>query len=208
VIRSRAHSKRYGSGVLLKNKTQAKDQPKLRVIQGGRRFEMSLGPLLVVAAPEDAPPFVVDAVAAEEDTFLVLSAEPVVREPHIHPVRLWTQAIEIRPQKPGSVLVRGKRPLRLLAIVHDLNQDPSWREEWIASALDGIFREAESRKLPSIALPLLGTKHGSLEKQRFVVLLQDALERASCSHPKRLWLVIPDGTSCKILEMIESELRR
>jgi hypothetical protein len=191
----------------LKNKSQTKDEPRLRLIRGGRRFEISLGSLRIVAAPEDAPPFAVDAVAAEDDTFVVLSAEPVVREPRVHPVRLWTQAIETQPEKPGRVLVRGKRPLRLLAIVHDLNQDPSWREEWIASALDGILREAESRKLRSIALPLLGTKHGSLEKQRFALLLQRALARASCSHLERLWLVIPDGTSCKILEMIESELQ-
>lgn len=192
----------------MKNKPQAKDEPRLRVIQGGRRFEISLGPLLIVAAPEDEPPFAVDAVAAEEDTFLVLSAEPVVREPNTHPIRLWTQAIEIHPEEPGSVLVRGKNPLCLLAIVHDLNQEPSWREEWVASALDRIFRESERRKFGSLALPFLGTRHGSLEKQRFPLLLRRALERASCSHLKRLWLVIPDGTSCKILEMIESELRR
>jgi O-acetyl-ADP-ribose deacetylase (regulator of RNase III) len=147
----------------------------------------------------------VDAVAAEEDTFLVLSADPVVRDPKEHPVRLMTRVIETQAEAPGSVIVKGGSPLRLLAIVHDLSQEPSWREEWIASALDAIFREAESRKLQSIALPLIGTKHGSLEKRRFVVLLRHALERTLPRYLKRLWLIIPDGTSGKILEMIESE---
>lgn len=192
----------------LMNKTQARDDPGLRLIRGGLRFEMSMGSLRIVAAPEDVPPFDVDAVAAEEDTFLVLSAEPVVREPSVHPMRLWTKVIEAQPETPGSVLVRGKSPLSLLAIVHDLNLEPSWREEWIASALDGIFQEAENRKLRSIALPLLGTKHGSVEKERFVLLLRCALKRASRSYLKRLWLVIPAGTSCKILEGIESELQK
>ena len=192
----------------MRNRTRAKDRRTLRLIRGGHCFEISFGSLLVVAAPEGRPPFAVDAVAAEEDTFLVLSAEPVVREPKVHPVRLWTQAIEAQPERPGSVLVRGKRPLRLLAIVHDLNREPSWREEWIASALDGIFREAERRKLQSIALPLLGAKHGSLEKQRFVMLLRRALKRTAPRCLKRLWLVMPDKTSCKILETIEAELQK
>jgi len=119
-------------------------------------------------------------------------------------MRVMTRVIETHPQTPGSVLVKGKRPLRLLAIVHDLNQDPSWREEWIANALDRILAEAETRRLRSIALPFLGTLHGSLEKQRFVVLLRDALERNPAIHLERLWLVVPDGTRSKILDILES----
>jgi len=183
-------------------------RPRLRLIRGGYPCEMSLGSVRIVAAPADRPPFMVDAVVAEEDTFLVLSADREVRDPNEPLVRLMTRVIETRPETPGSVLVRGKSPLQLLAIVHDLNQEPSWREEWIVSALDGIFREAESRKLRSIALPLLGTLHGSLEKQRFLVLLRCALERISPNHLKRLWLVVPVGTSSKILQILESESQK
>jgi hypothetical protein len=131
---------------------------------------MSFGSVDIVAAPKNRPPFPVDAVAFEEDTLLVLSSDPKVRDPHKHLMQVMTQVIETRAETPGSVLVKGKSPLRLIAIVHDLNQEPSWREEWIASALDGIFREAESRKIRSIALPFLGTLHGSLEKQRFPII--------------------------------------
>jgi hypothetical protein len=147
-------------------------------------------------------------VAFEEDTFLVLSADRRVRDPREPLVRLMTRVIETRPETPGTVLVKGKRPLRLLAIVHDLNQDPSWREEWIVSALDGIFQEAESRRLQSIALPFLGTLHGSLEKERFIELLRSALERMSPNHLKRLWLVVPAGTSSRILEILDTESQK
>ncbi len=41
-------------------------------------FRGSRGDLYIVAAPEGAQPFPVDAVAEEEDTFLVLSARPVL----------------------------------------------------------------------------------------------------------------------------------
>ncbi len=180
-------------------------RPRLRLIQGSYPRKMSFGSVDIVAAPEDRPPFPVNAVAFEEDTLLVLSADPQVREPHEHLVRLMTRVIETRPETLGSVLVKGKSPLHLLAIVHDLNQEPSWREEWIVCALDGIFREAESRRIRSIALPFLGTLHGSLEKQHFVALLRGALERISANHLKRLWLIVPAGTSSKILKILESE---
>ena len=193
-------------GVSIEEKTDK--MPKLRLIRGGYPREMSLGSVDIVAAPEHKPPFTVDAVAFEEDTFLVLSADRRVRAPKEPLVRLMTRVIETRPETPGSVLVKGKRPLRLLAIVHDLNQEPSWREEWVASALEGIFREAESRRLRSITLPFLGTLHGSLKKERFVELLRCALERMSPNHLKRLWLLVPAGTSSKILEMLESESQK
>lgn len=177
----------------------------MRLIPGSYPRKLSFGSIDIVAAPLDRPPFTVDAVAFEEDTFLVLSADRQVRDPKEHQVRVMTRVIETRPEKPGSVLVKGKRPIRLLAIVHDLNQDPSWREEWIAHALDGIFHEAERRRLHSIALPFLGTLHGSLDRERFVMLLRSALERLSAKHLKRLWLVVPAGTRSKILEILECE---
>jgi len=180
----------------------------LRLIRGGYPREISLGSVDIVGAPGDSPPFTVDGVAFEEDTFLVLSADRKVRAPREPLVRLMTRVIETRPETPGTVLVKGKRPLRLLAIVHDLNQDPSWREEWIVSALDGIFREADSRRLQSIALPFLGTLHGSLKKERFIELLRSVLERMSPNHLKRLWLVVPAGTSSRILETLDTESQK
>ena len=173
------------------------------MVHGSYPSKMSFGSLDIVASPEDRPPFPADAMAFEEDTFLVLSADKEVRDPREPLMRVMTRVIETRPETPGSVLVRGKSPIHLLAIIHDLNQDPSWKDEWIVSALDGIFKEAEIRRLRSIALPFLGTLHGTLEKERFVVLLRNALKQISSDHPKRLWLIVPPGTSPKILEILE-----
>jgi len=192
----------YKEGFSIDTKTEKR--PQLQIIRGTYPRHISRGSLSIVAAPKESPPFPVNAVAFEEDTFLVLSADPVVRAPKESLMQVMTRVIETRPQTPGSVLVKGKRPLRLLAIIHDFNQDPSWREEWIASALDRILAEAETQRLRSIAVPFLGTLHGSLEKQRFVVLLRDALERNPAIHLKRLWLVVPEGTSSKILDILES----
>jgi hypothetical protein len=192
----------------LEMREKTDQSPKLRLIQGTYPLKVSVGSVDIVASPKDRPPFSVDALAHEEDTFLVMAADREVRDPHEHQVRLMTRVIEIRPEAPGSVLVKGQRPLRLLAVVHDLNQDPTWKEEWVASTLDGIFREAERRKLQSIALPFLGTLHGSLKKERFLVLLRGALEHLSAKHLKRLWLIVPAGTSSRIFRVLESGLQK
>ncbi len=177
---------------------------RLRLISGSYPREIPFGSLSIVAAPKGRRPFPVDGVAFEEDTFLVMSADPVVRDPKEPLVRIMTKVIETRPEVPGSVLVRGKRPLQLLAIVHDLNQEPSWREEWIASALDRIIQLAEGRGLESIALPFLGTLHGKLGKERFLMLLRAVLGRNPPTHLKRLWLIMPEGTDPRILDILKS----
>jgi hypothetical protein len=181
-------------------------QNRLRVITGGLHCELSFGPLRIVASPEKSRPFMVDAIAFEEDTFLIMSADPMICEPAQHPIRLMTELINARPVPVGSVLVKGNHPLRFLAIVHDVNQDPTWKEEWVASALNKIFQEAELRRLEAVGLPLLGTLHGKLEKKRFAVLLSRALMRTSFLYLRRLWLIAPVGVNLDIITMLKSAL--
>lgn len=115
-----------------------------------------------------------------------------------------TQVIETQPEPPGSILVKGKYPFRFLAIVHDLNREPSWKEEWISSAINKIFLETERRRLKSIALPLLGNLYGSLDQKRFIELLRMALLEFSPANLERLWLIVPIGTSRHSIEMLKS----
>jgi hypothetical protein len=143
----------------------------------------------------------VEAVVFEEDTFLVLSADKSIRNSGDHIVTIMTQIIETLPIPPGRIVKKGHNPLRLLAIVHDLNCEPSWREEWVISALNEIFLEVESRRLGSVALPLLGTAYGSLGKNRFVYLLKQTMAQVSFKFLKRLWLITPVGTSRKLIDI-------
>jgi hypothetical protein len=181
------------------------DTLKLKVIKGGFTDETLLGSLRIVAAPTKAPPFDVDAFVFEEDTFLVLSADPQVRDPKIPLTRIMTRLIETKPAIPGTVLVKGRRPLRFLAIVHDLNQEPSWKEEWIMQALYRVFQGAESRRLHALALQMLGTVHGSLEKRRFASLLRTAIDGTPFHHLKRLWLIVPQGTAREVIGSIAAK---
>lgn len=135
------------------------------------------------------PPFVPDAVVLEEDTSLVLSADPTPRDPGEHPIRIMTALYDHRPCAPGSVVVQGRFPVRMLAMVHDLDQDPTWREEWVCAALDEVLAESGRRGLRRLAMEPLGTVHGRLARERFMALLEQALARASPASPQEIWLM-------------------
>ncbi len=159
----------------------------------GRLFEISIGAVRIVATPEGHPPFPVEAMVFEEDTYLVLSGDWEEIESDDHPVAVMVEAFEAEPENPGRVVVYEGNPLRFLAVVHDLDQEPSWREEWIEKALEEIFQEAQRRTLQSIALPFLGTKHGSLEKKRFAILFREFIESRPFLRPLQVWLILPPG---------------
>jgi len=184
------------------------DKPEQRDVPGGHHSEISMGSVRVFVAPKEWPPFLVDGLVEEEDTYLVLSADPEVQETREQPEELMAQLLKTKAAVPGSVIVKEGQPLSLLAIVHELNQEPSWKEEWVTNALARIFREAENRKLRSIALPMLGTLHGSMKKQRFLELLREALQQSGGQHLARLWLVVPAGSTGEVLGMLASLLKK
>jgi len=155
-----------------------------------------------------APPSTVEAVVVEEDTYMVLSAGPEVREPAVPRLRAFHEAYTVEPAEPGSMVVRGGSPLRFLAVVHDLSRDPSWREEWVAAALEEVLHAAEARGLREVAMPALGRVHGTLPTERFLGLLRSALESARPRRIERLCLVVPDEEVAVFRKLLESRVRR
>ena len=151
----------------------------------------------IVVAREDDPPFAIDSVAVEEDTWLALGPPADVVSSPGHPVRVMTRVWEAQPEEPGTVLVKRGPPLRLHAVVHDLNAVPSWKEKWVGTALSRIFEEAARHRLRALQLPLLATRHGRLPANRFMFLLREALVEQAARLPHHLqaiWLV-RDGES-------------
>jgi hypothetical protein len=146
----------------------------------------------VLVVPEGVTPIALDALVEEEDTYLVLTAEA-----HIESTGGSLEAaIELvrraHPLPPGSVALRRGKPKCLLAVVHDLSCTPTWREEWVIQALDGVLRIARRLQLRSLSLPLLGAVHGRFDPERFVSLLGDVLAGAEPSSLERVWLRVPD----------------
>lgn len=158
----------------------------------------------VVATPATAPPpFPIDAVVLEEDTYLVLSAHrDIADEPGEELAELLAEATALEPVEPGTVIVRAGSPLRLLAVVHDLDREPSWDEEWIATAVEAALREADWRGVASLASPVLGGVHGSFGASAFLALLLEAVERVAPRNLRGIWIRLPPGASPEELAVL------
>jgi hypothetical protein len=168
------------------------DSPRhgLRLIQGGKdRPAPDDGLLRVVVAAADRPPFDVDALVFEDDTYFVLGASAEIREPTESPLRVWTELHETEAADPGDVIFRSGTPPRILAVVHDLSKDPTWTEAWVAQALSASLRLARERGFRSLGLQPLGCVHGRLSPDRFPLLLRQALEQTGPRTLERIWLV-------------------
>ena len=143
----------------------------------------------ITAAPRDALPFEVEALVVEDDTWLVLGADAAYREPRESLLEVLTATHEARPELPGTVVLLEDRPPRFHAVVHDLDRDPSWKEEWIEAALRKSVEMAGIRGLAALGLDPLGCRHGRLDPDRFLTLLEGALRAARHRSLRRIWLV-------------------
>lgn len=142
-------------------------------------------------------------VVREEDVQLVLSAVTDLHVTGESLKELEGAALGAMNHAPGSVVVQGGRPLRMLAIIHDVDREPSWCEDWIAAATRAVFREAHWRGLTRIAMPLLGTVHGQLAPQRAAELLATVLEQPDVVRPETLWL---EGADAAMAEWLRHRL--
>lgn len=82
------------------------------------------------------------------------------------------------------------KTIRLLAIVHDLDMEPSWSSEWVAQALNNIIKVCQEQGISSIQLPVLGAKHGQINIEEFLRLLVIAIKKTQ-GKLKKIWLVVP-----------------
>ena len=147
---------------------------------------------ITISAPSK-PPFELDGMVIEQDTFRVLGSTPDFRIENRHPIRVMTDAWDAEPEPPGSVLVIDGSPLRFEAIVHDLAKTPTSSSTWVTAALAGTFEECSARGVRTLALPLLGTRSGSLSAERSVEILAHTLQASPVPNPQRIWLVTPDS---------------
>ena len=163
----------------------AKDRSHLRLVK-----TPSKEPGTVEVAPHHLPPFPIQGLILEEDTWFALSSSPKVREPREHPIRVLTDAWDAEPVQPGTVHVRSGHPFRILAVVHDLSQDPTWRIEWIELALRRSLRVARERGLQALGIEPLGGVHGRFPAAEFDTMLHRILSEEP-EPALDLWRIAP-----------------
>ncbi len=169
--------------------------PRLQLISDDYGRALIFSGVRIAAAPEDRAPFPVTAVALEEDTNLLMSARAELRAPVESFGKLVEDMASFEPVEPGTVVVQGDSPVRLLAIIHDIEQSPTWKEAWIEDAISGVLKETERHKLGSLCLPVLGSLHGDMSTKRFARLLRLALEKHPPKRLRRIWAQVPDEDS-------------
>ena len=180
-------------------------RPGLRLVRGGKGGGRP-GPVrIMVATPDEAS--TADAVVLEEDTWLVLSAEPKVTIPTDHPIRIFTDLHKAQPLATGTVIECQGRPMTLMAVVYDFGAEPCCRSEWVAAALSGILRICRERGLRSILLPLLGVRHGRMRPEAVLSLLVRAIRNELSELPVTLRLLVSPEAVDDIRQMLMTTLR-
>ncbi len=163
---------------------------------------ITIGSVEITIASPDFPPYEFEAFVEEQDNSLLLGLDPVIREPQEQPDALVAPMISEQTRTPGDVIVKKTTPLKLLAIIHDMELRTTWKEEWIEEALNRIFCIIEDRKIKIIAMPILGTVHGSLEYEEFARLFRTALPSDKSCYPEKIWLIAPEHECKQIMNLL------
>ena len=134
-------------------------------------------------------PFNLEAIVIEEDTAMVLSADSSVSIHDEHPIRLMTTLIDQKPEQPGSIVIRGKSPYRLYAIVHDFEQTPSFQSEWVTSAIDNALLKCSELEIANLAMQTLGSTYGRQSAPEFMDLLTIHIRELDITLPKNILIL-------------------
>lgn len=175
---------------------------KLKLVWDSQQFKVPINQTDIYIAPVECPPFSVKAIVEEQDTSLVL--EPSDEIPEYSDFKpIWYEANTQALQKvhlPGEVIEKSYNPIRLLAIVHDFDCEPSWKIDWIKSAINNILNICGKKQLVSLALPVLGAQYGKLKSEEFLKLLVNQLSFKQSDYPQRIWLLVPAHDCQKMYE--------
>ncbi|WP_455221220.1 hypothetical protein [Kaarinaea lacus] len=162
---------------------------KLQLIWNVDRFRRHFNNIEIAVASAQFPPFNIDSTVEEQDTSLVLGETNEIKDPGNKPVWYFANKLQsFAALTPGEIIVRKSRPMRIQAIIHDLDQEPTCHEHWVQQALEKTFSITEIHDIQALQMPLLGTRYSDLETTRFLQLM---LEAIALQKPDlhRLWLI-------------------
>lgn len=163
---------------------------------------LQIGRLTVVAAPQKWPPFHYQAIVEEQDTYLVFDEQTTITDPGKPVWYLASKLERMRVHKLGSVIIQDHAPIRLLAVIHDVDQDPICRTESIMPAYQSVMMAVNKRNIVSLALPLLGTVHGKVPVNESIRFLSESVCEGFPAPLQQLWLILPPGCDCRCLSLL------
>lgn len=165
----------------------------MKIIWDSTKYHWQWGTTTVSVVPEGHQ-FNVNVVQVEEqDTSLLMGvqANPVVEDSKPS----WYLANILERQNeytPGDVLLmRNASRCVLKAVVHNVELTPTWKEDWVALALENILSQVRQHDITALALPFLGCEFGDLKTEHFLALLQRHFTNSCPTCLKQIWLVAP-----------------
>ncbi len=177
---------------------------RFKLIIGGIAGKIKINKVAIEVISDSVIPLPVDVRVFEEDTYLVLTVDPVMRYTDEHPIKLMTHILDAKPQKPGSVITKEKS---WYAVVHDLDAEPVCRENWIASAYMKSLKLAEGKGISRLGFPLLGTVHGQFPSRESMGLLLREIRSRPFSRLKKIVILAENGFEDELRKIL-SELCR
>lgn len=178
---------------------------KFTVLEGGRDKHVFVNGVTVQVSSDALPSMPIDVRVFEEDTFLVLTVDPVMRYKEEHPIRLMTEVSKSKPNKLGSVVINNNS---WYAVVHDVNQDPPWNDEWIRKAYKQVFLLAEIKKVRRIGLPLLGCVHGKFPTGQSLAMLHESIDASPFQFLQNILILVPHTSSKAIWKKLKEMVRK
>ena len=179
----------------------------MQLIWDINKFRCSVNQVEIAIAPGKFPPFSVGAVIEEQDTALLLDETSVIRDPGEKP--LWFYANKLEQQtliEPGKVITRDTQPLRLQAIIHDLESDPVCNELWVFQAFQQSLEIAEHHEIDAIQTPPLGYKFGKLDYEQFFSIMLEIINRQRPALVKKIWINIPEENCENVFTLLSSQI--
>lgn len=146
----------------------------------------------VYLRPSTHLPYQPDVIVTEQDGWLVLGEQAVLRDDD-RPAWVQANQMEETPKyTPGTIIPGSGIPPRLQAIVYDLEQQPICRPEWVEAALFAILQYCHVHDLARLQIPLLGYRHGRIGLEQFVTILESVLLPYSENNPVTVMIALPD----------------
>jgi len=159
--------------------------------------------LTIHAAPMEYPPFTYQAIIEEQDTNLLLSEQKTLIDPG-KPAWYFANMLEGEATHPlGTVIIKGKYPNRLLAVVHDIECTPTCEAYSIQQAWKNVMQTIEDNHITALATPLLGSVHGKLSITNSLELMCEGLQQNLPICLEKIWLVLPKDGSCDCLTKLK-----
>lgn len=149
------------------------------------------GNTIIRVLPPNDPLPETDAIVEEQDTYLLLGITAEINDTAESYPSLVGRMEKQQPLVPGSILIRSETPKRIVAIIHDIDQKPICRDEWIATALQKILDECGQLKIHTLLMPVLGKTHGNVSYECFRELLDAAvLSNQIPGYPKKIYVLM------------------